>query len=94
MTELSDIREHLDAELDRRRERLRRIDDATLAALVAHLRSLVPDPRFDPVAFLTDWLWGRVPALGGLTPMELLEQERGIDRLKESLSQQASGVYV
>ena len=93
MTELSNIREQLVAELDGRRERLRLVDDAKLAALVEHLRGLVPDPQFDLVAFLADWLWGRVPALDGLTPMELLEREGGIDRLKDNLAQQVSGAY-
>lgn len=94
MIELTEIRGRLDAELDRRRERLRRIDDAALVALVEHLHSLVADPHFDPVSFLADWLWGSVPALGGLTPVELLEREGGIDRLKENLSQRVAGVYV
>jgi hypothetical protein len=94
MIEPTEIRGQLDAELDRRRERLRRIDDMALAALVEHLRSLVPDPQFDPVLFLADWLWGRVPSLGWVTPMDLLEREGGIDRLKEHLGQLVAGVYV
>ena len=90
MTEPTEIRRRLEAELDQRRERC---DESTMqrSALVEHVRGLMPAPHFDLVPFLADWLWGRVPALGGLTPVELA---RGVDRLQENLGQQVAGVYV
>jgi hypothetical protein len=57
MTDVIENRRGLNAALDAKRERLRRIDDAILADLVDFLRSLVPDLNFDPVDFLASWLW-------------------------------------
>ncbi len=94
MMDATDIRRRLNASLATQRDRLGRIDDQTLVVLVDHLVGLVANPGFDPVDFLAEWLFGPAPVFGGLTPAEILQQEGGLEFLKENLGQQVAGVYV
>jgi hypothetical protein len=89
----SEVRKRLNAYIDHQHELLRRIDDATLTELVAHVRSFVADPKFDPVDFLASWLFGEVPSLGGVMPAELLGQPGGLERVKDTLGQLFYGVF-
>jgi hypothetical protein len=88
------IRKRINSELDARREQLHRINDAALTTLVEHIRDLVPDPHFDPVEYLSAWLWAPAVIFGGLTPAAMLEREDGLNLLIENLGRQAAGVSV
>lgn len=90
----SEVRRRLNAHIGEQREHLRRIDDATFTELIAHLRSLVAEPNFDAVEFLSGWLFRQVPSLGGFTPAEVLAQPGDLDRVKDTLGQFVNGVYV
>lgn len=69
MPDAAEIRKQIIASLDATRELLGCIDDVALVGIAEHLRALEPDdPHFSPEAYLAEWLWGSVRALGGLTP--------------------------
>jgi hypothetical protein len=89
----SEVRRRLKAYIDDQHELLRRIDDATLTELVAHLRSFTADPNFDPVEFLSGWLFGHVPSLGGTMPAEVLGQPGGLALVKDTLGRLFHGLY-
>jgi Protein of unknown function (DUF2384) len=94
-TEGAHARARISALISERRERLSRIDDATLSELIGHVRSLVPDPNSDLLPFLAEWLFRPAPALGGVAPAELLaEPAAGLQPVKTLLSQCFYGVYV
>jgi len=89
----SEVRRRLKAYIDQQHELLSRIDDGTLTELVTHVRSFEADPKFDPVDFLSGWLFGEVPTLGGVMPVELLGQPGGLERVKDTLGRLFYGVY-
>ena len=91
-TTVSKFRRRLNTHLDEQRERLRRLDDSTLAALFEYIRGLYPDPNFDSVGFLCNVIFVPIPSWGGLTPAEMLTQDDGLSRVNELLGQQAAGV--
>jgi len=91
MSDATKARRRFDAHLDEQRERLRQVDDATLAELITHLRLIESDPHFDPIEFLCGWLLARMPPLGGLTPAEVLSQPGGLERVKDLLGRWVYG---
>jgi hypothetical protein len=95
MTDSAEIRRQIIASLDAKRDLLGCIDDTALVEIAEHLRALIPnDPDFNPAAYLAEWLWDPMRALGGLTPAQVLLQEGSLERLKLALGQQVAGVYL
>jgi hypothetical protein len=89
---VGEFRRRLNTQLDEQRERLLRLDDSTLAALLEHIRGLYPDPHFDAAGLLCNLIFIPVPSLGGVTPAEALTRDDGLGRVKQLLGQQAAGV--
>ena len=89
----NEVRRRLNAELDEQRERVSRLDDSALTALVDHIRGLPPDPNFDSVGFLCSWILLPIPALGGITPAQAVAQDGGLSRVKQLLGQQVAGTF-
>jgi len=84
------------AYIDQQRERLRRIDDASLTAVIDHIRNLVRDPQFDSVAFLSYWLFVPVPvpSLGWIAPVDVLRRADGLALVKEAFGRWVHGVAI
>lgn len=87
-----EFRRRLNTQLDEQRQGLLRLDDSTLATLLERIRGLYPDPRFDSVGLLCNFIFVPFPALEGLTPAEALTLDDGLGPVKQLLGQQAAGV--
>lgn len=93
-SDVAKARRCLSAYIDQQRERLRRVDDASLAAVIGHMANLVRDPQFDSVAFLSYWLFVpvSVPSLGWIAPVDVLRRADGLALVKEALGRWVYGV--
>ena len=91
--DIGESRRRLETHIEAHRELLRRIDDATLAAVMDQVRSLVADPNFDVTGFLASWLFMPVPSLDGVAPADVLTQRDGLARVSDVLGRWVHGTY-
>lgn len=48
---------------------------------------------FDPTEWLRQWIRQPIPALGGQRPVDLMETEEGLERVRRTLLQMQAGTF-
>lgn len=72
--------------------------DQDFESLLAQLNEIIArsgyPENFDARKWLEEWITQPVPALGGKSPLELLDNEKGIEQIKQVIAAMESNAYI